>query len=81
MWVVIGLAAFDAWSQSIGDADLRVQVLEWMVGLQEAGPPAEGVFDPFRDTWIANVPGTDVTAEYIVAPFLEPPAIAIRRLQ
>jgi hypothetical protein len=79
-WVVVGLAVFDAWAEAIDDSEVRIQVLEWMVGLQEDGPPANGVFDPFRETWSAMVPGTTVTAEYIVAPFLDPPAIAVRRL-
>jgi hypothetical protein len=77
-WVVVGLATFDIWSQSTDDVDLRIHVLEWLVGLQEAGPPDAGIFDPFRDTWSVTVPGTRLTAEYIVAPFLNPPAIALR---
>jgi hypothetical protein len=51
------------------------------VSLQDAGPPEGGVFDPFRDTWSVTVPWTSVTAEYIVAPFLNPPAIAFRRFR
>lgn len=77
---MVGLAVYDTWSEGVDDSDLRVHVLEWMVELQEGGPPTDGVYDPYRETWTANVPGTIVTAEYIVAPFLDPPAIAIRRL-
>ena len=29
----------------------------------------DGAFDPYRDTWSVAVPRTQVTAEYIVAPF------------
>jgi hypothetical protein len=76
--VVVGLAAVDAWTATVDDPDLRIAVLAWLVGLQEAGPPPAGVFDAYRDTWSVVVPGTDVTAEYIVAPFLDPPAIAFR---
>lgn len=75
---MVGLAVYDAWAEAVENSEVRMQVLEWMVGLQEDGPPADGVFDPFRETWSATVPGTTVTAEYIVAPFLDPPAIAIR---
>lgn len=77
-WVIVGLAVFDSWSNSIGDVDLRIRVLEWLLILQDAGPPVEGVFDPFRETWSVTVPGTNVRAEYIVVPFLDPPAIAFR---
>ena len=79
-WVVIGLATFDAWADEIEGVDLRIQVLEWMVSLQEGGPPAHGIFDPFRETWTFVIPGSNVTAEYFVAPFLDPPAVAIRGL-
>jgi len=72
------LAAVDAWSATVDDLDIRMAVLAWLVGLREAGPPPDGVFDAYRDTWSVVVPRTDVTAEYIVAPFLDPPAIAFR---
>jgi hypothetical protein len=62
----------------VDDPDIRIAVLAWLVGLQESGPPADGVFDAYRDTWLVVVPGTAVTAEYIVAPFLDPPVIAFR---
>ena len=73
------MATFDAWSQSVEDVDLRIQVLEWLVSLQDGGPPEDADFDAFRETWSVTVPGTNVMAEYIVAPFLDPPAIAFRR--
>ena len=72
------MAAVDAWSATVDDLDIRMAVLAWLVGLREAGPPPDGVFDAYRDTWSVVVPRTDVTAEYIVAPFLDPPAIAFR---
>jgi hypothetical protein len=80
-WVVVGLNAFDEWSESGTDPDTRITVLEWLLGVQASGPPADGEFDPHRDTWAVTVPGTDVVAEYIIAPFLEPPAIVFRRFQ
>ena len=41
-WVVVGLATFDAWAQNVDDVDTRLAVLEWLVGLSDSGPPAEG---------------------------------------
>lgn len=75
---MVGLAAFDAWAATGAD-DLRIEILEWLVALQDSGPPVDEIFDPYRDTWSVTVPGTTVAAEYIVAPFLDPPAIAFRR--
>jgi len=53
-------------------------VLEWVLGLQD-GPPVEGVFDPDRETFFAQVGETGVWIEYLVLPDLDPPAIVIRR--
>ena len=77
-WVVVGLATFDAWAETVDDIDVRIAALEWLVSLSDTGPPFDGVFDPYRDTWSVVVPGTEVRAEYIVAPFLDPPAIVFR---
>jgi hypothetical protein len=79
---VVGLAVFDAWAEAEDvDADTRLAVLGWFHSLQLSGPPPDGSFDPFRDTWSVVIPATSVTAEYIVAPFLDPPAIAVRVLR
>jgi hypothetical protein len=79
--VVVGLDAYDLWAEAHEDIDARIAVLEWLVGLQASGPPTDGVFDSHRDTWSVVVPGADVTVEYVVAPFLDPPAIACRRFR
>jgi len=42
------------------------------------GPPNAGVFDPFRETHFARVADTDVWIEYLILPYLDPPAIVIR---
>jgi hypothetical protein len=55
--------------------------LEWLLSLQTFGPPDDGEFDQYRDTWTVTVPGTEVIAEYITAPFLDPPAVAFRSFQ
>jgi hypothetical protein len=39
---------------------------------------AWGVFDAYRDTRSVVVSGADVTAEYIVARFVDPSVIAFR---
>jgi len=78
-WVVVALDAFDAWAAETNDVELRIGVLTWLVGLQSEGPPMTGSFDPFRDTWTVVVPETGVTVEYILAPFLDPPALVCRR--
>jgi len=50
-WVVVGLATFNAWAETVDDVDRRIAVLDWLVGLSDAGPPPlDGVFDPYRDT-------------------------------
>ena len=80
-WVVVTQDAYEAWEATTdpdADADLRVAVLEWVLGLQD-GPPVEGVFDPDRETFFAQVGDTGVWIEYLVLPDLDPPAIVIRR--
>ena len=41
------------------DADRRIRVLTWVLGLQD-GPPPGGVFDPFRETMFSEVDETRV---------------------
>jgi len=78
--VVVTRDAYEAWEATTDpdtDADLRVAVLEWVHALQN-GPPNAGVFDPFRETHFARVADTDVWIEYLILPYLDPPAIVIR---
>lgn len=80
-WVVVTRDAYEAWEATTdpdSDADLRIEVLTWVLGLQDAGPPTGGVFDPFRETMLTQVGETVVWIEYLVLPYLEPPAIVIR---
>jgi len=79
-WVVVTRDAYEAWAATTDperDADLRIRVLSWVLGLQE-GPPSTGVFDPFRETMFCEVDATGVWIEYLVLPYLNPPAIVIR---
>lgn len=57
-WIVVTRDAYEAWEATTdpdGDTDLRIEVLTWVLGLQDAGPPPDGVFDPFRETMFAEV--------------------------
>jgi hypothetical protein len=81
-WVIVTRDAYEAWEEttdSDADADLRISVLTWVLRLQDEGPPAGGIFDPFRETMFAQVGETGVWVEYLVLPYLEPPIIVIRR--
>lgn len=81
-WVVITRDSYETWRAGTDeehDAELRMNVLGYLLSLQDDGPPAHGTYDSFRNTWEALIPGTNVVMEYVVAPFLDPPAIAIRR--
>lgn len=83
-WVVVARAAFEAWEVTTDpqeDADLRIEVLTWLLGLQDSGPPIEGIFAPFRETNFTMVAETGVWVEYLVLPNLDAPAIAIRELR
>jgi hypothetical protein len=80
-WVVVTRDAYETWEATTdpeSDADLRIDVLTWVHGLQDAGPSADGVFDPFRETMFCEVDDTGVWIEYLVLPYLESPAIVIR---
>lgn len=81
-WVVVTRDAYEAWEASTAsdaDADLRIEVLTWVLALQDEGPPADGIFDPFRETMFTHVGDTGVWIEYLVLPYLEAPAIVIRQ--
>lgn len=81
-WVIVTRDAYEAWEATTdpdADADLRVAVLAWILGLQDEGPPPDGFFDPFRETVFSQVAETGVWIEYLVLPYLEPPAVVIRR--
>ena len=81
-WVVVTQDSYEAWEATtdpVADSDVRIAVLTWVLGLQDAGPPPDGVFDPFRETLFAQVDDTGIWIEYLVLPYLEEPAIVIRR--
>lgn len=82
-WTVVASAALRQFVvDNAGEAggSLRIQVQAWILWLSVAGPPDYGVYDSFRDLWIAKVPGTAVWAEYLVLPFLPEPAIVVRTI-
>jgi hypothetical protein len=72
-WVVVTRAAYEAWEATTdpdGDVDLRIDVLSWIIQLQDEGPPVGGIFDPFRETMFSEVDETGVWIEYLVLPYL-----------
>lgn len=80
-WEIVTQASYDAWEATTDpdrDWELRAAVLAWVLSLQDSGPPVDGIFDPFRETLFARVSETEIWIEYIVLPYLEPPAIVIR---
>ena len=80
-WVIVTRAAYEAWEATTDpelDADLRLGVLGWVLDLQDSGPPPGGIFDPFRETLFTRAEDTGVWIEYLVLPYLDPPAIVIR---
>ena len=83
-WVIITRAAYESWEATTdpdSDADLRLDVLTWVLDLQAAGPPPDGIFDPFRETMFSQAGQTGVWVEYLVLPYLDPPAIVIREFR
>lgn len=79
-WVVVTQASLTAWlarTDPDRDADLRITVLSWVVGLTD-GPPNQGILDPLSGNWYAEVGDTRVWIEYVLLPDLNPPAIVIR---
>jgi hypothetical protein len=81
-WVVVTRDSYEAWeatTEPSRDADLRFAVLAFVRALQLAGPPPEAVLDPLSAPLFARVDETGVWIEYIVPPYLSPPAIAIRQ--
>ena len=81
-WVIVTRDAYEAWETTTdpgADTDLRVAVLAWVLGLQDKGPPSDGIFDPFRETMFPQVGETGLWIEYLVLPYLEPPTIVIRQ--
>jgi hypothetical protein len=80
-WVVVTRASYEAWEATTdpwADAEIRIAVLTWVLGLQR-GPPAGGTFDSHSGIWSAPVGDTGVAVEYVVLRDLEPPAIVIKR--
>ena len=60
-WVVVSEASFDAWvarTHPQHDQDLRIAVLQWVIGLVD-GPPRDGILDPWARVWFAQVGDTD----------------------
>ena len=83
-WVVVTRDAYDRFcsdNPTDDDTELRLQVAAWALLLQMTRPPPDGEFDPYRRTWKAALPGLSVTAEYLVLPYLEPPAIVVRKYE
>lgn len=55
---------------------LRMAVLDWLISLQDSGPPEDAVVD--GGLWLAEIHGTAVSARYIVFEGAYPPAIVVR---
>jgi len=65
-WVVVTRTSYEAWettTDATDDADLRLEVLGWVLDLQRGGPPSGGIFDPFRDTLFTQIGQTGVWIE------------------
>jgi hypothetical protein len=60
--------AFNAWLDTTPNLDWLTRVLEWVRGLPHLGPPsdAKSVGD---SRYVYEVPGTKVSARYLVVPY------------
>lgn len=80
-WVVVARDALNAWLANDPDFDLMLEVLVWLDSLAEAGPPVDGLFDPSRETYSAEIGRTGIEAEYVVLPYIADPAIVVRSIR
>lgn len=81
-WTIEADEAYEAWVESTDpydDADIRISVLEWVHSWQADGPPAESEYDPYRETYFCDVPGTPVRVEFITGLYLNPPVVIVRK--
>ena len=81
-WVVVTEDSYTDWEATTddeADVELRIAVLEWVLDLQDTGPPPGGEFDEDRGLFSVEVDDTGVWIDYVVRQRLDPPAIVIRK--
>lgn len=62
-WTIVTEQSYERWAAETDDeldVELRIEVLTWILALRDAGPPPQGVHDPFRDTLHCEVGTTGV---------------------
>ena len=81
-WAVVAQDAYRDWAETTNEdahAFIRIAVLEWLIGLQDTGPPENAVVD--GSLWLVEVPGTAISARYTVFTGAYPPAIVVREFR
>ena len=81
-WAIEFEEPYDAWDVTTDieeDVEIRLTVLEFMDHWRTSGPPDDADYDADRDTFSCAVPGTPIIAEYVPAPYTDPPTIIVKR--